>query len=62
MSTLLHHPFPELHHLHEVEQEGESAATPLLAIASLALFLFSLMLLMIGLAYGLAYLVTGAFL
>lgn len=62
MSTSNHHPFHELRHLHDVEQEGENAATPLLAIASVAMVVIPLMFLMIGLAYGLAYLITGAFL
>jgi hypothetical protein len=47
----------EAQHLHEVEQEGESGATPLIAIAGLIVFLGSIFLVLLCvalLAYNLA--------
>jgi hypothetical protein len=40
----------EAHHLHEIEQEGESGATPLIAILGLLLFLGSIFIVLLGLA------------
>jgi hypothetical protein len=48
----------EAHHLHEVEQAGESAATPLIAFGGLILFLLPIFLVMLGLAL-LAYYVVA---
>jgi|tagenome__1003787_1003787.scaffolds.fasta_scaffold20819940_2 hypothetical protein len=44
----------EAHHLHEVERLGESAETPLIAIAGLVLFLGPVFLVVVALAF-LAY-------
>lgn len=40
----------EAHHLHEVEQQGESGATPLIAIAGLIVFLGSIFIVLLCLA------------
>lgn len=40
----------EVHHLHDLERAGESAETPLIAILGLALFLWSLLVLVAGIA------------
>jgi hypothetical protein len=40
----------EAHHLHEVEQEGESGETPFIAILGIVLFLLPIFLVMLGLA------------
>ncbi len=46
----------EAHHLHEVEQEGESGETPFIAILGIVLFLVPIFLLMLGLALAAYYL------
>jgi uncharacterized membrane protein len=47
----------EAHHLHAIEQEGESAETPYIAIAGLALFvLLPVYLVMLGIAFAAYYL------
>ena len=46
----------EARHLHEVEQAGESAETPLVAILGLLLFLLPLAALLMVLAFGAAWL------
>jgi|HubBroStandDraft_1064217.scaffolds.fasta_scaffold2535693_1 hypothetical protein len=65
MSTFIHHPIrvveDEFQHLREVESEGESAETPLIALAAVATVVLPLALLMVALAFGIARLVTGAF-
>jgi hypothetical protein len=40
----------EAHHLHEVEQQGESGVTPLIAILGLVFFLGSIFLVLLALA------------
>lgn len=45
----------EVQHLHDVEQAGESAETPLIAMLGLALFLWSLLLLVAGIALAVYY-------
>jgi hypothetical protein len=40
----------EAHHLHEIEQEGASGATPLIAILGLILFLGSIFIVLLALA------------
>jgi len=45
------------HHLHELEQTGDSGETPLIAILGLFLFLLPIFLLMLGLALGAAWLI-----
>jgi hypothetical protein len=49
----------EVGHLHELEREGDSAETPLLAMLGLASFLLPLAGLMMLVAFGVAWLVTG---
>jgi hypothetical protein len=46
----------EVHHLHEVEQAGESGETPFIAIAGVFLFLLPIFLVMVGLALAAYYL------
>jgi hypothetical protein len=46
----------EVHHLHEIEHEGESAETPAIAFLGLILFLLPLFLVMLGLAFAAYYL------
>jgi hypothetical protein len=43
-------------HLHEVEQRGDSAATPFIAIGGLILFLLPIFLVLLGLAFAAYYL------
>ena len=38
----------EAHHLHEIEQEGESGATPLIAIGGLVIFLGSIFIVLLA--------------
>ena len=44
----------EAHHLHEVEQTGESPETPLVAVIGLLFFLLPIALVMMLLAFGAA--------
>jgi hypothetical protein len=46
----------EAEHLLEVEREGESAATPLIAILGIILFLTPIVLAILGLAFAAYYL------
>lgn len=46
----------EAHHLHEIEQEGDSGETPLIAILGLLLFLLPLALVIMALAFSAAWL------
>ena len=46
----------EVEHLHQVEQTGESAETPYIAILGLVLFLGSIFAIMVGLAFAAYYL------
>lgn len=46
----------EAHHLHHVEQRGESGETPLIAILGLILFLLPIFAVMLGLALLAAHL------
>ncbi len=46
----------EAHHLHEIEQEGESGETPFIAILGMVLFLLPIFLVMLGLALAAYYL------
>ena len=46
----------EAHHLHEVEQEGESGETPFLATFGVFLFLVPIFLVIVGLAFAAYYL------
>jgi hypothetical protein len=52
----LRFPVREVEHLHEIEQKGESAETPLIAILGLILFLLPIFAVMLGLAFGAYYL------
>jgi hypothetical protein len=56
----LRHPVKKLEaeaeHLHEVEQAGESEVTPFIAIAGLILFLFPIVVLVLGLSFAAYYL------
>ncbi|MGZ4335032.1 MAG: hypothetical protein ACXVRJ_12290 [Gaiellaceae bacterium] len=52
----LRFPVREAEHLHEIEQRGESAETPLIAILGLILFLLPIFAIMLGLAFGAYYL------
>jgi hypothetical protein len=65
MSTFLHHPLrrieDEVQHLREVERQGESTETVVIALAGVALVVLPLALLMMALAFAIARLVTGAF-
>jgi hypothetical protein len=45
----------EVHHLHEIEQSGESGATPFIAFGGLILFLLPIFLVMLGLALAAYY-------
>ena len=45
----------EVHHLHEVEQRGESGETPFIAILGVFLFLVPIFLVMAGLAFAAYY-------
>ena len=45
----------EAHHLHEIERAGESAETPLIAVLGLVLFLGSVFLVIVGLAFAAYY-------
>jgi Xaa-Pro aminopeptidase len=47
----------EVHHLHEVEREGESGETPFIAILGIVIFLLPIVLLVLGLAFA-AYLLA----
>ncbi len=49
-----------LHHLHEIEQKGDSPEAPLIAILGLASFLIPLAAVLIGTAFLVAWLVTGS--
>ena len=46
----------EAHHLHEVEQAGESGETPYIAVMGLLVFLGSVLLLLLGIALAAYYL------
>ena len=46
----------ETHHLHEIEQKGDSGETPFIAILGLVLFLLPLALVIMALAFGAAWL------
>jgi hypothetical protein len=46
----------EAHHLHEIEQRGESGATPFIAFGGLILFLLPIFLVMLGIALAAYYL------
>jgi hypothetical protein len=46
----------EAHHLHEVEEAGESAETPLIAFLGVFLFLAPIFALFLGLAFAAYYL------
>jgi hypothetical protein len=46
----------EAHHLHDIEQRGESGATPFIAFGGLILFLLPIFLVMLGLALAAYYL------
>lgn len=65
MNTLLHHPVRtiehEAQHLRELEREGESAETPLVALLGVATVVLPLGALMIGLVFLATRLATGAF-
>jgi VIT1/CCC1 family predicted Fe2+/Mn2+ transporter len=47
----------EVHHLHEVEEAGESGETPFVVILGVFLFLVPIFALMLGLAFAAYYLV-----
>ena len=42
----------EVEHLHELEHEGSSAATPLVAILGIILFLLPIVFVILGLAFA----------
>ena len=46
----------EVRHLHDVERAGESAETPYIAMLGLVVFLGSVFLVMVGVAFGAYYL------
>jgi hypothetical protein len=46
----------EVQHLHEVERAGDSGETPYIAMLGLALFLWSMLLLLLGVALAAYYL------
>jgi hypothetical protein len=46
----------EAEHVHEIEQEGESGATPFIAVLGIFLFLLPIFLVILGLAYAAYYL------
>jgi hypothetical protein len=46
----------EAHHLHEVEREGESGETPLIAILGVVIFLLPIVLIVLGLTFAAYYL------
>lgn len=46
----------ELHHLHEVEERGESAETPVLALGQVVLFLLPVILVLLGACFAAYYL------
>ena len=46
----------EVHKLHEREFEGESAETPALALAGVAMLVIPIVILVIGLTFAVAYL------
>jgi hypothetical protein len=48
----------EAEHLHEIEQEGESPATPFIAILGVFLFLLPIVLVLLGIAFA-AYLLAA---
>jgi hypothetical protein len=52
------HPVHEVEHLQEIEHQGTSAATPLVAILGVALFLLPIVLLILGLAFVAFYLAS----
>jgi hypothetical protein len=45
----------EAHHLHELEEAGEAAGAPFIAIAGLFLFLLPIFLVIVGLAFAAYY-------
>ena len=47
----------EARHLHDIEKEGTNAATPLISIASVAMFLLPVIVVVMGTALALYYLV-----
>ena len=55
-----HHPVlaieAEAHHLHEIEERGESGATPLITLLGVAMFLLPILALMMGIAFAAYYL------
>jgi hypothetical protein len=55
----LRHPVQEIEaeaeHLHEIEEAGESAATPLIAFLGLVLFLLPIFLFFLGVAFAAYY-------
>jgi len=48
----------EVEHLREIEEEGESAETPAIAIGGILLFLIPIVLLFTGIAFAAYYLST----
>ncbi len=64
MTNLIHHPLQsvgyEVHHLRDIEERGVEAETPLIAMAGMAMIVFPILLVVVGLAFGVAWLVTGA--
>jgi hypothetical protein len=48
----------EVEHLHELEQEGASEATPFVAILGIVLFLLPIVFLILGLAFAAYYLAS----
>jgi Xaa-Pro aminopeptidase len=46
----------EAHHLHEVEQKGESGETPFIAIVGIVIFLLPIVVVVLGLAFVAYYL------
>jgi hypothetical protein len=55
-STHRWHVRDEAAHLHEVEVEGESAATPVIALVKVVLFLIPVFVFMAGLTFAAYYL------
>ena len=59
---LLHRPVAsisaEAHHLIEVEEAGENAETPLIALIGIVLFLLPIILVILGLVFAAYYLST----
>ena len=52
------HPVHEVEHLRELEHEGASEATPLVAIIGIVLFLLPIVFLILGLAFAAFYLAS----